>query len=225
MKSDQVILTILAFTLLLQSKTVVAGALRVISPKIGETRDLSTEARKRYEAEESHAEDGEDFFDITGNGCSWYCGGEVTAVRASSELMPQGKLTYLATNAHDDSLATAWVEGKEGAGIGEWIEYELPPQEPRITTIRIFNGMVKSEKLWKANSRIKELKLTVNRRPYATLRLEDTPAQQNFEMGVIEPPDPTKPLVLRFTIMSVYPGEKHADTCLAELYFDGVGVH
>jgi len=225
MRLSQVILATLVFTLFLQSKTVVAGALRVISPEIGETRDLSTEARKRYEAGESFAEDGVDFFAITGNGCSWYCGGQVTAFRASSELVPQGKLTYQATNAHDDSLATAWVEGKEGTGIGEWLEYELPPQRPRISTIRVFNGMVKSQKLWKANSRIKELRLTVNETPYATLKLEDVSAQQSFELGVIEPPDSTKPLVLRFTILSVYPGTKYSDTALTELYFDGVGVH
>jgi hypothetical protein len=34
-----------------------------------------------------------------------------------------------------------------------------------------------------------------------------------------------KLLLLRFTIEGVYPGTKHEDTALTELYFDGVGVH
>jgi hypothetical protein len=211
--------------LLLSQSFCIADDLKRVSPRLDEKKDLSEATRTLYEKQAAGNEDAEDFYSIIGNSCSWYCGGQVSAVRASSTLASQGKFTYAGGNAHDDSLATAWVEGIDGDGIGEWVEYELPVQEPRVTTIRIFNGMVKSDNLWKANGRIKVLEMSVNGKRYAVLNLEDSPAQQNFEIGVIEPPDPTKPLILRFTIMSVYQGTKYSDTALTELYFDGIGVH
>lgn len=48
--------------------------------------------------------------------CSWYCGGFVQSLQASSILSER----YNADNAHDFSVTTAWVEGADGDGEGEF---------------------------------------------------------------------------------------------------------
>ena len=72
--------------------------------------------------------------------CSWYCGGEVQRVTASSHLKSQGKFNYLPKNAHDFDHESAWVEGAQGQGIGEWIEYEFAGACPRVTGVKILAG-------------------------------------------------------------------------------------
>ncbi len=190
-----------------------------------ETRDfdaLPPEDKERVARWEVFAS----IYDIEGEGCSWYCAGGPRAVRASSELPPQGQHTYRAQNAHDLSLRSAWVEGVDGQGTGEYLEYVFEPESPRITHIKVFNGYVKSENAWKANSRVKRLDVYVNGAPFARLHLQDTRAEQTFAL-----PAPLgrradgQELRLRFEIAAVYPGDRYEDTALTEIFFDGLDVH
>ncbi|MEQ9303517.1 MAG: hypothetical protein RJQ14_06330 [Marinoscillum sp.] len=116
----------------------------------------------------------ENMWDIVGGGCSWYCGGGQDTQTASSELTAQGTNAYSAQNAHDLSYETAWVEGVSGYGIGEFIEYHIKPENPRITEIIVVNGYVKSSNAWKNNSRVKKLKMYIDNKPYVILELEDS---------------------------------------------------
>ncbi len=178
------------------------------------------------EAEEQRIGDLSVFTDLYSGFCSWYCGGEISDVRASSCLKPQGKFNYEAGNAHDFNHESVWAEGADGQGIGEWLEYEFPGHCPRITTVNILNGHVKSDKVWRANSRPKAIKMYYMGKPYAILDLEDSRTLQCFNVGVLGPHDPEAPAwTLRFEILEVYPGEKFADTVISELYFDGIDVH
>ena len=166
------------------------------------------------------------YTDLYSGFCSWYCGGEILSVKASSSLIPQGKLNYEAGNAHDFNHRSVWAEGAEGQGIGEWLEYEFPGRCPRITTVNILNGYVKSIKTWRENSRVKSLKMYYMGKPYAILDLEDSRTLQCFDVGVLGPHDAEAPnWKLRFEILEVYPGEKYQDTVISELYFDGIDVH
>jgi hypothetical protein len=164
-----------------------------------------------------------DPWSLGGGGCSWYCGVSEINIKASSILAPQGTNTYDARNAHNGTLNTAWVEGVKGYGIGQFIEYTFGKNNPPVTSIIIFNGYVKSDKAWKDNSRIKRLKMYVNGKPYAFLDLQDSKAEQRFEIGSLQ--NKAGELVLKFEIMDVYKGLKWDDTVLSELYFDGTGVH
>ena len=166
------------------------------------------------------------YTDLYSGFCSWYCGGEILSVKASSSLKPQGKFNYKAENAHDFNHRSVWVEGADGQGIGEWLEYEFPGRCPRITTVKILNGHVKTPKAWRENSRVKSLKMYYMGKPYAILDLEDSRTLQCFDVGVLGPHDAEAPnWTLRFEILDVYPGEKFADTVISELYFDGIDVH
>ena len=171
------------------------------------------------------------YWSILGVGCSWYCGGGEDTLSASSFLKSNYKnINYLPKNAHDLSYETAWVEGVEGYGISESLIYHFPPHNPRITQIKIVNGYVKSEKAWRENSRVKQLKFYIDGVPTALLNLEDNRNEQLFEVEPIGNNDRNnlskKPWwTMKFEIVEVYKGEKYEDTAITEIYFDGIDVH
>jgi len=175
----------------------------------------------------------EDYWEILGAGCSWYCGGGLDTLSTSSSLKSFKKIKYSAFNAHDLNYKTAWVEGVDGYGIGEFLMYHFPPESPRITKIIIINGYVKSEKTWRENSRVKKLKMYLNDELFAILNLKDSREKQEFSfkpIGNSEREDfailKTKPWwTMKFEIAEVYEGEKYDDTAITEIYFDGIDVH
>ena len=162
----------------------------------------------------------ESMWDIVGGGCSWYCGGGPYKVTASSQLKSQGNNSYNAENAHDLNYKHAWVEGKKGYGIGEYLLYHFQGSAP-ITEIIVVNGYVKSYKSWKYNSRVKKLKVYINDKPFAILNLQDKIAEQSFKVEPLQGAEWT----MKFEIMEVYKGDKYDDVVISEIYFDGIGVH
>ena len=162
--------------------------------------------------------------DLYSGKCSWYCGGAVKSVTASSCLSPNNKFDYKGENAHDFNHESVWAT--KGKGIGESLTYTFEGKCPRITTVNILNGHVKSDKAWQANSRVKKLRVWYNNQPYAILALEDSRTLQSFDVGILGYNDEAKPdWTLKFEILEVYPGTKYGDTVIAELYFDGIDVH
>ena len=162
--------------------------------------------------------------DLYSEKCSWYCGGEVKSVTASSCLKPIKSFNYKGENAHDFDHESVWAT--DGKGIGESLTYTFEGKCPRITTVKILNGHVKSGTAWSVNSRVKKLRMYYNGKPYAILALQDSRTLQCFDVGTLGFHDAAKPdWTLKFEILEVYPGSKHDDTVIAELYFDGIDVH
>lgn len=224
----------------------------ILPYEIGEPRDLSPEAQLAYQAEWDHfdylskqmdtgklpssfdAEDQEFLrnFDETRSqtisyigtlGDSWYNAGGPYKLSASSTLAPSPPNSYYPDNAHDFDISTAWIEGAEGYGEGEYIDYFFQANSPPVTEVYLHNGYLKSLTAWKNNSRVKTLKLYVDSKPKAILHLEDSRGVQKFQLGE-ELQSKSGDLVLRFEIVEVYKGDKYADTGFAELEFDGTGV-
>lgn len=162
--------------------------------------------------------------DLYSSKCSWYCGGEVKEITASSCLPPFRAFTYKGENAHDFNHQSVWAT--KGSGVGEYLLYTFAGACPRITTVQILNGHVKTEAAWRANSRVKKLRMWYNDKPYAILELEDSRTLQRFDVGTLGYNDASKlDWTLKFEILEIYPGTKYADTVIAELYFDGIDVH
>lgn len=63
----------------------------------------------------------------------------ITRVFASSSLGAQGSHTYTSNLSIDKDETTAWIEGSDGLGIGEWIQFELDDAQT-IVEISLFNG-------------------------------------------------------------------------------------
>lgn len=156
--------------------------------------------------------------------CSWYCGGQIDSVTASSALADR----YAAEKAHDFRIVTAWVEGVEGNGEGEYVKYSFPGTCPRITNVLILNGYTKNYEVWCDNGRVKKLLMYYNDKPYVILNLKNTMDLQRFEVGILgnqERSEASPAWSIKFEILEVYPGEKYEDTVITEIYFDGIDVH
>lgn len=166
-----------------------------------------------------------DPWETQSDACSWYCGGGPSKITCSSSLKPQGNNTYVAKNLHDFTLKTAWVEGKTGLGVGEWVEFTFENKSPRVTSAIIWNGYQKNTSTWRENSRVKTLRLLVNGKAICDLALVDTAGAQRFELGVLGHRADGKDLVLRFEIKDAYPGTRFSDVALSEINFDGTDVH
>jgi len=172
-------------------------------------------------------------WDVVSDRCNWYCGGGPIEITASSYLEAQGENTYVPENAHDHNYKNAWVEGVPGYGIGESLTYVFPPESGRVTTIIVVNGYVKSPSAWENNSRVKQLKMYIDEKPYALLNLKDVRANQTFTVDPIGHSDREDFDKLRsmpqwsitFEITDVYKGCKYDDVVLTEIFFDGLDDH
>lgn len=152
---------------------------------------------------------------------------ESLIVTASSCLKPSTNFDYKAQNAYDFDKRTVWVEGVNGYGIGEYLEYIFTASKhypSEITNVEIINGYVKNELSWENNSRVKKMKMFVNGVPYAILNLQDNSNLQTFSVGKI-PIEYKNPIVLRFEIIDVYRGAKYDDTAITEIEFKGNGCY
>ena len=90
-----------------------------------------------------------------------------------------------------------------------------------MTNLLVHNGYCKNQDIWHANSRIKELKLTLNGHILNNIYLKDI-----WDMQIISIPkitfEPGKKYILRCEIIDVYKGKKYKDTAISELHFVNV---
>jgi hypothetical protein len=82
----------------------------------------------------------------------------------ASSILEEEEQDYRMQNLFDGYAGSAWVEGKEGAGLGESLILAVPRG---ADTLALVNGFARSSSLYLKNNRIKELSLTVefSRRP------------------------------------------------------------
>ncbi len=144
--------------------------------------------------------------------------------------------SYGPDNLFDDNLSTAWVEGVSGSGVGEWVEIEFT-EFKHLEAIGIVNGYTKNESLYRANNRIRKIRLEIttllNRtgtpNPETTeIELEEKQfnelnrnAQAPFISWLADFGDGISIKKIRLTILAVTAGDKYNDTCMAELYILG----
>ncbi|HRE65432.1 MAG TPA: hypothetical protein PLM56_04065 [Cyclobacteriaceae bacterium] len=143
------------------------------------------------------------------------------SVYASSVLTPQGKTNYVPHNVRDGK-STAWIEGADGAGEGEWVAFrfkKINPDEP-LTSITIYNGFQLSETTYAKNSRAKVVRLYINDIALYDLYLEDTMKGQQFAVDIRTIDE--QPVTLKFEIRATYNSTHYADTGFTEINFDGI---
>ncbi len=142
-----------------------------------------------------------------------------------------GATSYLSSNwnkydenyhpnyAFDDNPATAWVEGADGFGQGDSLNWQVS----RIATaskliLRIRNGYQKSEALFKANSAPKDIVVSVRTNEYELLNFEKTLTQTMGWQELVLPLQENQGLAeIKLEIKSVYEGTKYKDTCISDI--------
>ncbi len=132
-------------------------------------------------------------------------------VTCSSTLTDKNnKFLYDIDNIFDNDDNTAWVEGSEGDGIGEWIQLDFD-EEYNIERIDIISGYSKSKAIFNANNRIKTLEISFSDGSTMNLDLKDTMDLQKIKIE----PHVTKSV--KFIIKDIYKGSKYNDACISEL--------
>lgn len=240
--------TTLALLLSFGSVQLAAQKLTIIQPKLSSIPDLSLENQARFawfqkaltgdvevDAADSAAfnemlytigETRESPCEVIGMECSWYCGGGPDSVWASSTLAPIGTKKYDAQQAHDLDYCAVWSEGAAGNGVGQWLAYRFAPESPRLHTVLVSNGLVQNAEAWKNNNRVKRLLVSENGVPVVELHLEDSRDDQAFKLPrLFGQRSDGKSMVLTFTILEVYPGDRFEDAVISEIWFDGTDVH
>jgi len=158
----------------------------------------------------------------------------IESIRASSTLPPTAHNRYGVENLLDGRSDTAWIEGKDGPGIGEWIELTFKPGV-RIKGIGILNGYTKSPQSLAENGCVRKIHTLCSPRmngeamnPESTdlQRVAASDARPNWPISalnwVFDAGDRTEELKkVRFTIRDAVPGEKFADTAISEIFIYG----
>ena len=132
---------------------------------------------------------------------------------ASSELKSQGGNQYGAEQIFDGNVGTAWIEGKPGPGIGEWVELHFT-SEKLVSTVKIFPGYGKNEQAFKNNNRPKTIRLQFTSGGTQEIALEDAMKWQTFKVNPA-----VRSSSVRMIIVDVYHGDKSDDTAISEVQF------
>lgn len=137
------------------------------------------------------------------NGADLYC--------VSSVLSSQFGNTYGPANLFSGGQSVAWVEGRSGQGIGEWIVVEFDGLRT-VDFIQVRTGYQKNADIFYKNSRVRQLRAEFSNGHTMTLRPQDEITTESFRV------DPgVKAYWVKFTIEAVYPGNKYTDTAIGKL--------
>lgn len=132
-------------------------------------------------------------------------------VCSSSILVAQSGNSYVNANLFDELSNTAWVEGKRGDGIGEYLTIEFNhPQS--VSSIELINGYIKNNSVFKKNNRVRHLKITASNGKNLNVALKDIQNWQSISLDGFD-----KVEWIQLQIESVFHGTKYQDTALTEL--------
>ncbi|MBF0290260.1 MAG: hypothetical protein HQM14_20790 [SAR324 cluster bacterium] len=133
---------------------------------------------------------------------------------ASSYLAPQGKNLYGPDMAMDYNEKTAWVEGVQGSGEGQWLALGFDG-ERHFQSLFIVNGYIKSKKAFRDNGRVQILRVQAADGLDIRIELKDHMKEQEirFPRKVVSP-------WLRLGIVSTYPGGRWSDAAITDFWID-----
>ena len=150
-------------------------------------------------------------------------------VTASSELEPYHSsippyplYTYYASYVDDWDPDTAWNEGADGAGTGEYLEL-VYPEGTVLMGMLVYPGFYSTEELFYQNNAPTSLRIScgdmsaeVSLEPYSNQWQNDF---QGMYMDLETPIICSGPV--RVTIENIRPGNTYNDACISELHFYG----
>lgn len=136
---------------------------------------------------------------------------KITASSSSVRLAVQTN-TYYPSNAIDGKRATAWIEGVDGVGIGEWIQFDFD-REINVHRILIQPGYFKSPAIWSQNNRLATVTARFSDGSSRQLNFDDIMQSQKVDVGSV------KTRWVRLVIESVYYGSD-PDTAISEVAFE-----
>ena len=147
---------------------------------------------------------------------------EPSYISASSVHYTEGVDSYEAQRVNDWDVTTGWVEGVDGSGIGEHLDFSFPAGTV-ITSVHVVPGFCKREDLFYRNNAPALLELSSNG---MTVKLDTRCGSDNYYSAVGGWDYTLSPYLvcdgnLRVTIKGVRMGSEWDDTVISELSFMG----
>ena len=136
---------------------------------------------------------------------------KITASASSVRLAVQAN-TYYPANAIDGKRTTAWIEGTDGPGLGEWLRFDFD-REINLHRILILPGYFKSPQIWAENNRLESVTVYFSDGSSRDFTFANRMDSQKVDVGAI------KTRWVRFVIKSVYYGAD-PDTAISEVAFE-----
>ena len=128
-------------------------------------------------------------------------------------------VNYPVSNTTDKDLRTAWLEGVKGNGINEWVIYSSEKNQ-KISSITLYNGYLKNDKVYLNNGRIKKLSIEFSDGEIITRDLENASFYDAKKGYVITFEKPRITTSVKLTILDVYQGSYYTDTGFSEIEFN-----
>lgn len=120
--------------------------------------------------------------------------------------------TYDPANAIDGNKRTAWIEGVDGPGIGEWLQFDFG-RELNLHRLVILPGYFKSSQIWVQNNRLAAATLQFSDGSSKHFTFPDRMESQTLDVGTI------KTRWVRLVIDGVFSGTD-PDTAVSEVTFE-----
>lgn len=137
---------------------------------------------------------------------------EDVEVRASFELPRHDKISYGAVNLTDRDMKTAWCASRHENDKRE-MEIVIDSQAP-IGGVGLINGYAKSDSLYKANYRVRRLKVLTESGELGNMEIKDSSIPQWVEFPA------TVQGRIKLVIYDYYKGNRYNDVCVTELTTD-----
>jgi F5/8 type C domain len=140
---------------------------------------------------------------------------KITPSASSVRLAVQAN-TYYPANAMDGKRSTAWIEGVDGPGLGEWIRFDFD-REITLHRILIQPGYFKSPQIWAENNRLATLTAYFSDGTSRDLTFDDRLDSQKVDVGSV------KTRWVKLVIKAVYHGTNPGstdDTAISEVAFE-----
>ena len=139
-----------------------------------------------------------------------------SSVSASSTYPMEDGQSYDAKLVHDGKLATSWVEGDSGGGLGAWVQLNFD-QPVTVKRIRVWGGMWYSYDFWNRANRPKQLEIRYSTGEVESFDLPNDMLMQEFTLAKAKD---TEHIQVR--IKGVHNGSTWTDTAISEVQvFDG----
>ena len=126
-------------------------------------------------------------------------------------LKPQFGNSYGPQNLFNASTGVAWVEGRDGNGVGEWITIEFDAMR-LVKSINVQNGYQKNNDIFQKNNRVRRLRVVFSQGETQTLELRDRLGPELLALPV-----PVRAYWIKFTIEDVWAGNRYPDTAITKL--------
>jgi hypothetical protein len=141
---------------------------------------------------------------------AWGARVKPASLDASSSYPPEDGVKYDAKQVMDGKLATSWVEGDDGSGLGSWVELDLGGDK-EVDRLKIWAGLWFSSDYWARANRPKDIELSFSDGSSQKFTLSDEMSVQEI---TIKPVTTSK---VKLKVKSIHSGSTWSDTAISEI--------